>query len=128
MDIFLPSSSSPPPTQSPAVMLTHSSLSHGHQAAPNRVSKPRKKNKERPRQRMANHGKEKWIRLLTVFGYVLSVSLAAMFLAIYYTLIWKPVPNTINTNATSAPRTATHLSNSSNSGGYNATPGHDVDT
>ncbi|KAM4665189.1 uncharacterized protein O3C94_013084 [Discoglossus pictus] len=34
---------------------------------------------------------KKWVRLATVFAYVLSVSLAAIILAIYYSLIWKPV-------------------------------------
>uniref|UniRef100_A0A3B1IZB2 InaF motif containing 2 n=1 Tax=Astyanax mexicanus TaxID=7994 RepID=A0A3B1IZB2_ASTMX len=33
---------------------------------------------------------KKWVRLATVFAYVLSVSLAAIILAIYYSLIWKP--------------------------------------
>uniref|UniRef100_A0A8C7GIZ8 InaF motif containing 2 n=1 Tax=Oncorhynchus kisutch TaxID=8019 RepID=A0A8C7GIZ8_ONCKI len=31
-----------------------------------------------------------WVRLATVFAYVLSVSLGAIILAIYYNLIWKP--------------------------------------
>ncbi|XP_063803586.1 putative transmembrane protein INAFM2 [Pseudophryne corroboree] len=34
---------------------------------------------------------KKWVRLATVFAYVLSVSLAAIILAVYYSLIWKPV-------------------------------------
>ncbi len=34
--------------------------------------------------------KQKWVRLATVVVYVLSVSLAAVILAVYYSLIWKP--------------------------------------
>lgn len=33
---------------------------------------------------------KKWVRLATVFVYVVSVSLAAIVLAIYYSMIWKP--------------------------------------
>ncbi|XP_070578059.1 putative transmembrane protein INAFM2 [Ptychodera flava] len=32
---------------------------------------------------------KKWVRLATVFAYVLSVSLAAIVLAIYYSFFWK---------------------------------------
>lgn len=35
---------------------------------------------------------QKWVRLATVVSYVLSVSLAAVVLAVYYSLIWKPSP------------------------------------
>ncbi|XP_071323460.1 putative transmembrane protein INAFM2 [Trachinotus anak] len=35
---------------------------------------------------------KKWVRLATVVVYVLSVSLAAAVLALYYSLIWKPTP------------------------------------
>ncbi|KAJ1104450.1 hypothetical protein NDU88_001862 [Pleurodeles waltl] len=41
--------------------------------------------------KMAAKTNKKWVRLATVFAYVLSVSLAAIILAIYYSLIWKPV-------------------------------------
>lgn len=40
--------------------------------------------------KMAAKTNKKWVRLATVFAYVLSVSLAAIILAIYYSLIWKP--------------------------------------
>uniref|UniRef100_A0A3Q1FU45 InaF motif containing 2 n=1 Tax=Acanthochromis polyacanthus TaxID=80966 RepID=A0A3Q1FU45_9TELE len=33
---------------------------------------------------------KKWVRLATVMVYVMSVSLAAVVLAVYYSLIWKP--------------------------------------
>ncbi|XP_028820994.1 putative transmembrane protein INAFM2 [Denticeps clupeoides] len=39
---------------------------------------------------MAAKTNKKWVRLATVFAYVLSVSLAAIILAVYYSLIWKP--------------------------------------
>ncbi|KAJ8269923.1 hypothetical protein GJAV_G00108310 [Gymnothorax javanicus] len=40
--------------------------------------------------KMAAKTNKKWVRLATVFAYVLSVSMAAIILAIYYSLIWKP--------------------------------------
>ncbi|XP_077116771.1 putative transmembrane protein INAFM2 [Ranitomeya variabilis] len=65
--------------------------------------------------KMAAKTNKKWVRLATVFAYVLSVSLAAIILAVYYSLIWKPVrtsgdvqnpeePNTsVSGNTTGAP-------------------------
>uniref|UniRef100_A0A3B3RNA2 Uncharacterized protein n=1 Tax=Paramormyrops kingsleyae TaxID=1676925 RepID=A0A3B3RNA2_9TELE len=47
-----------------------------------------------------------WVRLATVFAYVLSVSLAAIILAIYYSLIWKPT----SASSPTAP-TVTSLAN-----------------
>ncbi|KAM8833260.1 uncharacterized protein ACB058_017240 [Synchiropus picturatus] len=44
--------------------------------------------------KMAAKTNKKWVRLATVFAYVLSVSLAAIILAIYYSLIWKPTTST----------------------------------
>ncbi len=38
----------------------------------------------------ASKTNKKWVRLATVLAYVLSVSLAAIVLAIYYSLMWKP--------------------------------------
>lgn len=43
------------------------------------------------RAKMAAKTNKKWVRLATVFAYVLSVSLAAIVLAVYYSLIWQPV-------------------------------------
>uniref|UniRef100_A0A3B3S916 InaF motif containing 2 n=1 Tax=Paramormyrops kingsleyae TaxID=1676925 RepID=A0A3B3S916_9TELE len=40
--------------------------------------------------KMTAKDNKKWVRLATVLAYVLSVSLAAIILAIYYSLIWKP--------------------------------------
>ncbi|KAJ8341423.1 hypothetical protein SKAU_G00337140 [Synaphobranchus kaupii] len=79
--------------------------------------------------KMAAKTNKKWVRLATVFAYVLSVSLAAIILAVYYSLIWKPtsssagrpevseevtVPanfsgNITNTNVTDANSTQTNL-------------------
>ncbi|CAM4642450.1 unnamed protein product [Leuciscus chuanchicus] len=51
--------------------------------------------------KMAAKTNKKWVRLATVFAYVLSVSLAAIILAIYYSLIWKPAGSTSNTKSNS---------------------------
>lgn len=40
--------------------------------------------------RLVARDNKKWVRLATVLVYILSVSLAAVILAIYYTLIWRP--------------------------------------
>lgn len=40
--------------------------------------------------RLVARANKKWVRLATVVVYVLSVSLAAVVLAVYYSLIWKP--------------------------------------
>ncbi|KAL3872771.1 hypothetical protein ACJMK2_035972 [Sinanodonta woodiana] len=40
--------------------------------------------------KMASKTNKKWVRLATVLAYVLAVSLAAIVLAIYYSLIWDP--------------------------------------
>lgn len=47
--------------------------------------------------KMAAKTNKKWVRLATVFAYVLSVSLAAIILAVYYSLIWKPTSNSSST-------------------------------
>uniref|UniRef100_A0A3Q1HI57 Uncharacterized protein n=1 Tax=Anabas testudineus TaxID=64144 RepID=A0A3Q1HI57_ANATE len=54
--------------------------------------------------KMAAKTNKKWVRLATVFAYVLSVSLAAIILAIYYSLIWKP---TSASSSTEKPREVT---------------------
>lgn len=46
--------------------------------------------------KMAAKTNKKWVRLATVFAYVLSVSLAAIILAVYYSLIWKPTSPSSN--------------------------------
>lgn len=76
--------------------------------------------------KMAAKTNKKWVRLATVFAYVLSVSLAAIILAIYYSLIWKPTstPNPVTTAApevTASPNITTNLSTSSNASEWNST-------
>lgn len=39
---------------------------------------------------LAASANRKWVRLATVAAYVLSVSVAAVVLAVYYSLIWRP--------------------------------------
>lgn len=41
-------------------------------------------------QSILSRASKKWVRLLTVVVYVTIVSIAAVFLAIYYSLIWRP--------------------------------------
>ncbi|XP_031608702.1 putative transmembrane protein INAFM2 [Oreochromis aureus] len=41
---------------------------------------------------LAASANRKWVRLATVAAYVLSVSVAAVVLAVYYSLIWRPGP------------------------------------
>ncbi|KAK6181500.1 hypothetical protein SNE40_009338 [Patella caerulea] len=45
---------------------------------------------DKNKSKMATKTNKKWIRLATVLAYVLAVSLAAIVLATYYSLIWKP--------------------------------------
>ena len=61
--------------------------------------------------KMAAKTNKKWLRLATVLAYVLSVSLAAIVLAIYYSLMWNP-------NTRSSPATTS----SSALNGYTASP------
>ncbi|XP_022614687.1 putative transmembrane protein INAFM2 [Seriola dumerili] len=56
---------------------------------------------------------KKWVRLATVVVYVLSVSLAAVVLAVYYSLIWKPTPGPGLTR-TGDPRATTSRTESMN--------------
>ena len=58
--------------------------------------------------KMASKTNKKWVRLATVLAYVVSVSLAAIVLAIYYSLMWKPdikmpTPTTPPAGVTTAP-------------------------
>ncbi|XP_067098266.1 uncharacterized protein [Osmerus mordax] len=61
--------------------------------------------------KMAAKTNKKWVRLATVFAYVLSVSLAAIILAIYYSLIWKPTSNTSSTRREAVVTVSTNTSN-----------------
>jgi len=45
---------------------------------------------DRSKSKMASKSNKKCVRLATVFAYVLAVSLVAVGLAIYYSLMWTP--------------------------------------
>ncbi|XP_049640965.1 putative transmembrane protein INAFM2 [Suncus etruscus] len=53
--------------------------------------------------KMAARTNQQWVRLATVFAYVLSVSLAAIVLAVYYSLIWQPVGVGLGAGALAGP-------------------------
>ena len=71
--------------------------------------------------KMAAKTNKKWVRLATVLAYVLAVSLAAIVLALYYSIIWEPqlkkavstgppnitvtTPSTLSLNDTTTPST-----------------------
>ena len=60
--------------------------------------------------KMAAKTNKKWVRLATVLAYVLSVSLAAIVLAIYYSLMWNPdikLPATTMATQSNSPTAAT---------------------
>lgn len=61
--------------------------------------------------KMAAKTNKKWVRLATVFAYVLSVSLAAIILAIYYSLIWKPTSGSSAVGKPGLPGEVTHTAN-----------------
>ncbi|XP_059377129.1 putative transmembrane protein INAFM2 [Carassius carassius] len=67
--------------------------------------------------KMAAKTNKKWVRLATVFAYVLSVSLAAIILAIYYSLIWSP-----NKSTSTTPPTTTASINGTDSNSTRTTP------
>ncbi|KAI1895436.1 hypothetical protein AGOR_G00106260 [Albula goreensis] len=61
--------------------------------------------------KMAAKTNKKWVRLATVFAYVLSVSLAAIILAIYYSLIWKPTSASSSAGRPEVPEEVTVAAN-----------------
>ncbi|XP_070776800.1 uncharacterized protein [Enoplosus armatus] len=61
--------------------------------------------------KMAAKTNKKWVRLATVFAYVLSVSLAAIILAIYYSLIWKPTSASSSAGKPGMPEEVTPTAN-----------------
>lgn len=73
--------------------------------------------------KMAAKTNKKWVRLATVFAYVLSVSLAAIILAIYYSLIWKPTTasSTGKLPTTTTANISTNLSTTTNGPDTNST-------
>lgn len=77
--------------------------------------------------KMAAKTNKKWVRLATVFAYVLSVSLAAIILAIYYSLIWKPTTASSSSGKPGVPEevsptaTISTISTGSNVSEWNST-------
>lgn len=78
--------------------------------------------------KMAAKTNKKWVRLATVFAYVLSVSLAAIILAIYYSLIWKPTSASSSVGKPGMPgevtpsaNISTNISTNSNVSEWNST-------
>ncbi|XP_068436663.1 uncharacterized protein zgc:153157 [Clinocottus analis] len=77
--------------------------------------------------KMAAKTNKKWVRLATVFAYVLSVSLAAIILAIYYSLIWKPTSASssagkpVPEEVTPTANISTNISTSNNITEWNST-------
>uniref|UniRef100_A0A3Q2Z4M9 InaF motif containing 2 n=1 Tax=Hippocampus comes TaxID=109280 RepID=A0A3Q2Z4M9_HIPCM len=71
--------------------------------------------------KMAAKTNKKWVRLATVFAYVLSVSLAAIILAIYYSLIWKPTSASSNASAAKPGVTAPPANIAANVSEWNST-------
>ncbi|XP_051942425.1 putative transmembrane protein INAFM2 [Hippocampus zosterae] len=71
--------------------------------------------------KMAAKTNKKWVRLATVFAYVLSVSLAAIILAIYYSLIWKPTSASSNASAAKPGVTAPPANLAANVSEWNST-------
>uniref|UniRef100_A0A665UVE2 InaF motif containing 2 n=1 Tax=Echeneis naucrates TaxID=173247 RepID=A0A665UVE2_ECHNA len=61
--------------------------------------------------KMAAKTNKKWVRLATVFAYVLSVSLAAIILAIYYSLIWRPTSASSSAGKPGVPEGVTPTAN-----------------
>lgn len=76
--------------------------------------------------KMAAKTNKKWVRLATVFAYVLSVSLAAIILAIYYSFFWSPNKSNNSTTPTAIPTTipTTESGNGTESNSTLATPIH----
>lgn len=72
--------------------------------------------------KMAAKTNKKWVRLATVFAYVLSVSLAAIVLAVYYSLIWQPVGAGTSGGAAGPPPSGSNATGPSGTSGAAAGP------
>ncbi|XP_027277997.1 putative transmembrane protein INAFM2 [Cricetulus griseus] len=72
--------------------------------------------------KMAAKTNKKWVRLATVFAYVLSVSLAAIVLAVYYSLIWQPVGAGTSGGAAGPPPGGSNATGPSGTSGAAAGP------
>ena len=56
----------------------------------NNISRKQNNNTGNKKKFKLPESSKKWIRLITVILYVICVSLAAVVLAVYYIMIWKP--------------------------------------
>ena len=65
---------------------------------------------EKNKFKMVSKSSKKWVRLATVVAYVLAVSMAAIILATYYSLIWKPE---LKNFPTTTPEASSRNSNAS---------------
>ena len=74
---------------------------------------------EKTKTKMAAKSNKKWIRLATVLAYVVSVSLAAIILAIYYSLMWTPHLDKGH-STTPQPATTIHLNEAVTTSGFDA--------
>ncbi|XP_020514378.1 putative transmembrane protein INAFM2 [Labrus bergylta] len=68
------------------------------------------------RARLETRANKKWVRLVTVLVYVLTVSLAAAVLVLYYSLIWKPTAGPGLTRTGTGAKTETREPGASTSG------------
>jgi len=62
---------------------------------------------DRSKNKMASKTNKKWVRLATVVAYVLAVSLAAVALAIYYSLVWHPGNMGVSMHTSPLPASST---------------------
>ncbi|KAK7505554.1 hypothetical protein BaRGS_00003299, partial [Batillaria attramentaria] len=76
---------------------------------------------DKGKSKMAAKTNKKWVRLATVLAYVLAVSLAAIVLATYYSLIWEPELNNPSTTTTTTGTPDGILSSTVSLGGDNNT-------
>ena len=49
---------------------------------------------DKQKELVSETGNKKWLRLLTVVIYVISVSVVALILGLYYRLVWRPIYDT----------------------------------
>ncbi|XP_013879332.1 putative transmembrane protein INAFM2 [Austrofundulus limnaeus] len=75
-----------------------------------------------PREKANQVGNRKWVRLSIVAGYLLSVSLAAVILTVYYGFIWTPGPAQNRTRTRTGEHTWTQTEAESGSGAAGAAP------
>lgn len=73
-----------------------------------------------PREKANQVGNRKWVRLSIVAGYLLSVSLAAVILTIYYGFIWSPGPAQNRTRTRTGEYTWTQMGAETGSGAAGA--------